>query len=296
MPRVHVIGPVSWNLLVHVPELPEPRPHTVFAERHHETLGGTSAGKALNLRRLGVDVTLSTLLGDDAAGERVLRELRGAGVQVLARRSTEGTERHANLMDARGRRLSVYLTLPEAAPDTTGECRERQRAAIAAADVVVADLADHTRAALPAARAAGKEVWCDLHDYDGSSTFHEEFLAAADVVFLSDERLADPEAFVRAQVAAGKRLVVCTQGARGALAAERGGELRHVPAAEVPEVVDTNGAGDAFFAGFLAASLDGAGLEECLHRATLSAAACLASWELAGAPPAAGESQGLVPA
>ncbi|GAB7191667.1 hypothetical protein NUM3379_23750 [Kineococcus sp. NUM-3379] len=294
MPTVLVSGPVSWNLLVHLDRLPDPRPHTVFARRHHEGLGGTSAGKALNLRGLGADVTLLTLLGRDPDGERVLGELRGAGVRVLARRSVNGTERHVNLLDADGRRVSVYLTLPEAEEQADAEAGEQAGAgtaaglgaaeadALAAADAVVVDLADHSRRVLRAARAAGVGVWCDLHDYDGSSSFHEEFLAAADHVFLSDERMPDPEGFLRAQVAAGKRLVVCTQGARGALALERGGEPVHVPAHPVAEVVDTNGAGDAFFSGFLLASLRGEPLARCLEDAAATAAACVRSTSLAG--------------
>ena len=283
VPRAFVVGPVSWNLLVHVAELPEPEPHTVFAQWHHETLGGTSAGKALNLRLLGVDVTVSTLVGHDAIGERILGELRSAGVDVLAGRSANGSERHVNLMDAAGRRVSLYLNLPTAVQEEAGEAPDATlTAALTAADAVVVDLADHSRRVLPAARALGRPVWCDLHDYDGSSAFHEEFRAAADHLFVSDERLPDPEGFLHEQVAAGKRLVVCTRGARGAVALERGGELHRVPAQPVPEVVDTNGAGDAFFAGFLRAHLDGRGVGDCLELAARTAAACVRSRELAG--------------
>ena len=59
---------------------------------------------------------------------------------------------------------------------------------------------------------------------------------------------------MRERVAAGTGLVVATQGARGALAVTRDEEV-HVPAPEVPTVVDTNGAGDAFLAAFLLARL-----------------------------------------
>ncbi|MFI7545309.1 carbohydrate kinase family protein [Actinoplanes sp. NPDC049599] len=276
-PRVYVVGPVSWNLLVHVAELPPAEPHTVFAGWHHECLGGTSAGKALNLRRLGLGVSLCTLLGDDDTGETIRRALRPSGIDLLVRRSGNGSERHVNLMDPAGRRLSVYLTLPEAAAPVPA----RQAAVLADADAVVVDLADHSRQALPAARALGKPVWCDLHDYDGRSAFHAEFLAAADYLFVSDERLPDPHRFLREQVAAGKRLAVCTRGARGALALVPGGEIVEVAAAPVAEVVDTNGAGDAFFAGFLSAHLAGAPLGECLDLAATTAAACVSSPELA---------------
>ncbi|GAA4984761.1 carbohydrate kinase family protein [Kineococcus glutinatus] len=290
-PRVLVVGPVAWNLLVHLDELPQPFPHTDFARRWAEALGGTSAGKALNLRRLGADVVLATLVGDDEAGGRVLARLHEAGVDVLPRRSSTGTERHANLLDPTGRRVSLYLTLAGAPSGGSGDdaaALAALDAAVAGADAVVVDLADHSRRTLRTARGLGRPVWCDLHDYDGRSAFHAEFLDAAENVFVSDDKLDDPEGFLRAQVAAGKRLVVCTQGARGAVALERGGDLVRVAAEPVAQVVSTDGAGDAFFAGFLVAHLGGAPLAECMRRGARSAAACVRSPELAGEAPAAG--------
>jgi sugar/nucleoside kinase (ribokinase family) len=273
--RVFIVGPVSWNLIVNVAEFPAPEAHTLFAQRYHETLGGTSAGKALNLRRLGCDVTVSTLIGDDDVGERIRRELVAAGIDLIVRRSVNGSERHVNLMDPAGRRMSIYLTLPEAGGPPPDD------AAFASADAVVVDLADHSRRMLRLARAAGRAIWCDLHNYDGRSVFHAEFLDAADHLFVSDERLADPETFLREQIAAGKRLVVCTRGARGAIALVPGGDLIEVPAEPVDQVVDTNGAGDAFFAGFLAAHLAGRPVRECMEAGARTGAACVRSPGLA---------------
>jgi sugar/nucleoside kinase (ribokinase family) len=149
------------------------------------------------------------------------------------------------------------------------------------------DLADHSRPVLAAARARGRTVWCDLHNYDGRSAFHTEFSDAADMLFVSDERLEDPEAFLHDQIAQGKRVVVCTRGADGAMGLDSAGEIVRVPAEPVPQVVDTNGAGDAFFAGFLTAHLAGRGLRDCLRNGAHVAAACVRSPDLA-APDAGG--------
>ncbi|WP_418606968.1 PfkB family carbohydrate kinase [Georgenia sp. SUBG003] len=105
--RVLVAGPASWNLLVRLDHLPEPRPGTHFAGGFHETVGGTSAGKAMNLARLGAEVTLRTVLGADDEGERVRAALDRYGVALLAEPAAGGrTERHVNLMAAVAREPS----------------------------------------------------------------------------------------------------------------------------------------------------------------------------------------------
>ena len=82
--HVFIAGPASWNRIVYLDRLPEPVPHMQFALDEYETVGGTSAGKALGLAGLGRPVVLYTLFGDDVDGERVRGLLESAGVTVLA--------------------------------------------------------------------------------------------------------------------------------------------------------------------------------------------------------------------
>ena len=53
-----------------------------------------------------------------------------------------------------------------------------------------------------------------------------------------------------------------------------------MPAQHVPRVVDTNGAGDGFFAGFLDAHLRGAGVEEAMTAGARHAALVVQSPDL----------------
>lgn len=272
MPHVVVAGPASWNTIVQVPALPEPRAQTLFAHGHADGLGGTSAGKALTLVRLGVDVTLRTALGDDDLADRITEALDHPRLTLAATRHHGPSERHLNLMAPDGSRLSIYLDLP---PDP-GPVPDAVRDAVAHADVVVADLADHARQVIPLARAAGVPVWCDLHDDDGVAEFHREFREAADVVVLSGERLTDPRAFLAERVAAGARWAVCTLGARGAVGLGRTEGWAEVPAVPV-QVLDTNGAGDAFASGLLLGHLEGRGLAEAMRLGAAAGALAVAS-------------------
>ncbi|MCS7479453.1 carbohydrate kinase family protein [Umezawaea endophytica] len=276
-PTVFIAGPVSWNHLVSVDELPAARPHTAFAKAHRKAVGGTSAGKALNLVKLGARVTLRTVVGDDEPGRAVLAVLAGAGVEVIAEVADGPTEQHLNLMDPVGGRVSIYLEVPELREPRHDE---RAAAALEVADAAVIDLAEHSRPLLGAARAARVPVWCDLHDYDGRSAFHQDFLAAADYLFLNDDGVPDRAELEALLVAAGARVAVATLGADGAMAAAAGA-VHRVAAVPVERVVDTNGAGDAFFSGFLVAHLAGAGVPDALTAGATAAARCLGSPDLA---------------
>lgn len=247
-----VVGPTSQNQLVTLASLPRPEPHTVMARGHRTVLGGTSAGKALHLVDAGLPATLLTTRGDDAQGDHLMSQLRGAGVDVREVRASGPTERHLNLMADDGARLSIYLE--PAGPIAADELRRARSVALAAmtdAAAVFLDLSDLGRALIPEATALAHEVWCDLHDYDGEDRFHRPFLDAADVVILNRDRIGNPGSFLREQIARGASLAVCTLGADGALGASADGAMVRIPAPEVT-VVDPNGAGDAFAAGLMA--------------------------------------------
>ncbi|GAA3807808.1 carbohydrate kinase family protein [Cellulomonas soli] len=292
---VLVVGPASWNTLVQVEHLPDARPQTLFARGHHDGLGGTSAGKAVTLAALGTDVVLATLLGDDEPSAHVRAALTHPRLRLLAAPAQDGrTERHLNLMADDGSRVSVYLELPRPADGPAEPCatdparpvsdvvRPEVLAALERASVAVVDLADHARPVLAAARAAGVPVWCDVHDDDGWAPYPRPFADAADVLLVSDVHLDDPAAYLRARVDGGSALAVCTRGASGALALDADGWIE-VPAAPAPEVVDTNGAGDAFLAGLLHAQLSGAGTLRSLALAAAVGALAVGTREL-GAP------------
>lgn len=271
---VFLAGPASWNRMVLLDRLPDPVPHMQFAQASWETVGGTSAGKALSLTALGRSVVLHAVAGEDEDGRRVRAALQATGVDA---RWTGGvTERHLNLMTPRGERVSLYLAAPG---ETTGMADTAYAAEMAAADAVVLDLAAEPRRLLPLAAASGTPLWVDVHDYDGADGYHRPFLTAAAAVFCNADRLDAPVEFLRATVAAGAEFAVCTLGAEGAVAvAADGAELR-VPA-EPTSVVDTNGAGDAFLAGVLDARLGGANLETALAAGARSAAGVLGTRHL----------------
>lgn len=273
MTRIRVIGPASWNRIVVLDALPDPVPHMEFARDWFDTLGGTSAGKALHLTALGRDVALDALVGADEAGDRIRDALARGGVDARLHAAAR-SEQHLNLMTPGGERLSLYLATPD-----DPEPAASDPAVLAGADLAVIDLAPRGAELLPVARELGIPVWTDLHDYDGESDFHGPFLEAAEVVFMNADAADDPWALLAHCVEAGPRLAVCTLGAEGAIALDVDG-IRWSTDAAPATVVDTNGAGDAFFAGFLDAHLGGADVGASLEAGARQAAVALATLHL----------------
>jgi sugar/nucleoside kinase (ribokinase family) len=179
-------------------------------------------------------------------------------------------------MTRAGGRVSLYLASPEA---TSGSDDAELSAAMSSADAIVLDLAAEPLRLLPLAAATGRPIWVDVHDYDGAAEFHRPFLAAADAVFCNADRLEDPVAFLRSCIEDGASLAVCTLGADGAVAVDAAG-VEHRVAAVPVDVVDTNGAGDAFLAGVLDAALSGLTVPQALQAGARSAASVLGTRHL----------------
>ncbi|WP_297082886.1 carbohydrate kinase family protein [uncultured Demequina sp.] len=275
-PRITVIGPAAWNHLIVVDELPQPRSQMVAALDSWWTVGGTSAGKALHLLDLGADVTLVTPVGDDDDGTRLRRALEAAGLTAVTV-AADATESHTNLMSTSGERLSLYTSAPREA--TTDAVTAAIEASIAA-DVVVVDMSPLGRAALPAIAGLGVPVWTDLHDWNGADGYHRPFADAATVVTLNDDGGGDRDAIMEGLRARGAHLVIRTLGAEGATALTAEGTRHQVPADPVDAIVDTNGAGDAFTAGALIASVRGAGPEALLRSGATQASRALGTRHL----------------
>ncbi len=276
-PRIVVVGPASWNHLIELDHLPDPTPHMEFARRSIHTVGGTSAGKALHLAERGASLELHALLGTDADAHQIYDALTGAGVRLRPHPSAR-TERHVNLMTPTGERLSIYVDTPSA---TTEEALAAVEQALEGADIAILDLSDMCGTLLQRRHRArwAAEVWVDLHDYDGASAYHEPFLRAADVVFMNADRTADPWGLLSSCLTRGPRVAVCTLGARGALALDAAGR-RYTADAVSTRVVDTNGAGDAFMAGFLDATLHGADITTSLQAGAQQATVALGTVHL----------------
>lgn len=271
---VLVLGGAGVDTIVPVPALPLPDADSHMVPAIETRAGQTGDFVAVGLQALGLRVHHLDLLGDDHEGDLVRALHLERGVPFTAVPLTSGTKRAVNLVAPDGRRLSLYDStrgrdgdrLP---PDTV-------RALAAASRHVHVSITHPCVHALPLVRETGATISTDLHDWDGTDPYHEAFALAADIVFVSAAALPDPERTMRDVAARGRaRAVVVTAGADGAYQLVDGA-LTHIPP-EVPDarVIDTNGAGDAFAAGYLLGFLTGESPQRSgLYGALAGAHAC----------------------
>lgn len=280
MKNILVLGGVSWNMMIHLAEFPAPHSQTIFSHNHHETAGSTGAGKALNLVKLGFDVTLHGLIGDDEYGRKLQAYFANTDINFRYDIDPAGTKRHVNLMDKGDGRISIFINNGTFKPDVEWM---RLEPAIAQADIVSLNIVNYCRQAIPLLKKYNKEIWVDLHSYDGQETYHHDFIEAANVLFFSSEHMPDYRAFMQTQIETGKKLVVATHGSRGSTALTAANQWIETPiiAAYNEAKVDTNGAGDAFFSGILTGCAKGLPIETCLRWGTIAAGMCVTGLELA---------------
>ncbi len=245
------------------------------------TPGGSAANAVFNATRLGLRSTFLGKLGNDEAAQQYRRLYAAAGV--------DGTRfKQADLPNAR---CLVLVT-----PDAQRTMRTCLGAAMTLApeEISAADFAGcrHAHiegyvlfnralaeAVLTAARAAGCTISLDLASFEvvhaSRDWLLDQFRRGIDIVFGNEDEIralfqtdsTDYAAHARALAAHGT-LAVVKLGKDGAWLA-RGTELLRVDPVAISRVVDTNGAGDAFAAGFLYAHLRGLPLAACGHVAAL---------------------------
>lgn len=272
--HVLIVGGTSLDTIVQLYSPLKSGPQTTWAKACYQAVGGTGAGKALNLAHLGFNVTLHTCLSDDAAGRHVSKGLEHGNIELLVEPGTMPTEQHTNLMTPEGGRTSIYTHPPENPKELA---MAGILAALAKTDIAAISILDYTRPVLALAKQYGKPLWMDLHDYDGKNEYHQAFLDAADVLFLSSDKLPDYRGFMQQQIAVGKSLVVCTHGKDGATALDSNGEFYEQPILQHFELIDSNGAGDAFFSGYLYAYLQGKSTSQCMLAGAIVAGMCINS-------------------
>ncbi len=252
MPKVVVAGVTSLYVPVGVGEFPI----TYRPTDRPRWMRAGAAGAGLHIARvlkvLGDDTRLCTVVGRDAAGAAIRRDLSRYGLAGPGTIDTAESSLGVVVVAPDGRRMGLPYLSPT---ERTDYPYDVLAAEAQGADLLVLTNAKFVRPLVEPARRLGVPIAVDVHliaDLEGE--YNLPWLAAARIVFCSHERLpCSPYAwparvfgrFPRCQVAG------VGMGERGALVGLRDGRLVEVRPVVPGDVVNTSGAGDALFATFL---------------------------------------------
>lgn len=277
MTPVLILGGTTYDHIVYLDQFPQPIPQTIHQARFRETTGSTGSGKALCLCKLDVTSSLYSMLGDDLYGKLIIGHLNKSGVDFIYDIDPAGTERHINLMNAEGNRISMFITQSSEHPAFDQSLLAEK---LDQSGLLVLNIIAYCKDFIPLLSGYTKPIWTDLHDYTDNNPYHEPFIESANTIFLSSDNLPDYKVTMQQLISRGKRLVICTHGKAGSTALTPEGEWIHEPALTHFPLVDSNGAGDNYFAGFLYAWLQGKSTRECMRYGTLCGGLCITSAEL----------------
>jgi 2-dehydro-3-deoxygluconokinase len=267
------------------------------------SVAGSESNVAIGLARLGHDARWIGRVGADELGQLVVRTLRGEGVDVST--VIVDPERPTGLLLFERRiadtvRVNYYRTGSAGGAITADDVMPAL-----GADPRILHITGVTAALGPDASHAvhAAAEWAHRHDIVVSLDVNyrsrlwttnaaretlRPLLAHTNILFASAEELhvvsptpvEDPALAARQLVDSGVATVVVKRGASGATAYTADGA--HSIDARRVKVIDVVGAGDAFVAGYLSATLDGLDMTARLSRAaTLGAfaVACAGDWE-----------------
>jgi len=234
-----VIGDVSVDTIVHL-ATPLTSAATHFPVDTYQRIGGSAAGKALNLDYFHREVDLITRIGRDSVGKTIQDRFKDTGVTPHFIETHEASITHTNYLAQTAERISIFTSHPEVTLDAY---YAQYQSLIASADTLFLELSGGFHPW--ASQIKHPNVWVDLHDYDGVNPFMDPYIELARVVVMSDVQLSQSSAHeIGVKLSRQKAAVIITHAARGLTLFENGQSYAY-PLLNPTTPVDSDGAGDA---------------------------------------------------
>ncbi len=261
----------------------------VAPERVQLCLGGCASNTALDLARLGVNVSATGCVGEDVFGQFIIDQLADGGVEVGGIHRLGGIHTACTMVINVQGQDRRFIASPGANTRFTvdhipAELLAQAKVLYIGGYLMLLDFENRRSVEmLRTARAAGTKVVLDVVGIGGAECFDRVamMLPETDVFLPNDDEAAaltgldDPLEQAQRFRDAGAQTVVITQGDRGSLLVGDGLRLRS--GVYPTEFVGGTGSGDAFDAGFIAGMLAGEDPAGCLRWGSALGASCVRS-------------------
>lgn len=214
---------------------------------------------AANIKLLGLDTSVVTVVGNDAYGKEMIAELARLGINVDHIKVMEGKTAFVEMDLIDGER--VYRSFDEGVMEQAEFSAEDVRF-VKEHDLVHFGFWGHAEKYIEEIHNAGCITSFDFAT-EGGSEMVKKVAPHIDYAFFSFEKLdEDAETFLKRMVELGAGCAVGTFGKEGSLVWD--GETLWKGDIVPAEVVNTVGAGDSFIAGFMYGIAMGKTMKECL--------------------------------
>lgn len=240
-----------------------------------QSTGGSAANATLNAARLGLRTAFMGKVGSDAFARTYVERFRELGIDVSRFKHGEAPNARCLALVTPDAQRTMRTNLGAALTLSPGEISARDFRGIRHAHIegYLVFNQDLCGAVLSAARQAGCTISLDLSSFEvvnGSREWmFQQFGRGIDIVFANEDEIralfpghrGSYEAMTR-ELATHNVIAAVKMGREGSWIA-KAGEIHRNPPVHLSDVIDTNGAGDAWAAGFLFGYLRGRTLPEC---------------------------------
>ena len=242
-------------------------------------MSGVGYNIAKALTTLGDTVDLNSFIGNDEEADRVIARMQKDGIDSShIMRSLNSTPTSVVLYDPQGKR-QIYCDLKDIQELSIGYEAVKER--VESSDAAVLCNIEFNRRLIKSAKQNGVLTATDVHVVgDIYDNYNRDFMANADILFLSDENspcVAD--SFIRQlEEEYHNRIIVIGMGAKGAMLLDSSmDKLCVIPSYRDGKIVNTVGAGDALFSAFMHFFVQKQDAETALRKAVIFAGVKIAS-------------------
>ena len=258
---------------------------------YHRYLGGSPTNVAMNATRLGLNTTLVATIGNDGFGSYILKRLSSVGINT----------NHVNVIENKSTSV-IFVSRSDGTPDfipyREADCciYEEQISKQILSNTKIYHTTCFALSKKPAqetilkkAKEAyelgcklsidlnyAKKLWNSQEDAFQVIKTYCSFnplikISEDDMLRLFEKELPHEEIFEFFHHQ-GVDIVCLTLGSKGVKLSQKGKEIIQMPAIKIEKVMDSTGAGDAFWSGFLFAYIKEKSIHECLDIALKLAA------------------------
>ena len=258
MSKVVVIGSLNYDIFLSLNTVPKTG-ETARASASSSAAGGKGANQAVQMSKLGMDVSMIGRIGSDQMGMVLLNSLESAGVNCEQVIALDGSGTGMGIVDVFPDGSVMAVISGGANERVTKADVQRAEGLIQEADMLVLQLEiplDTVEYAIELATKYGKKI--RKCTYFVVNEVEASFYAGVII-----DSLKTAEQYLPDLASRYDNCWICTLGKQGAVILQNG-MLSHISAVRT-DVIETTGAGDSFVGGFAYGIINGMNEEEAGH-------------------------------